>query len=199
MRHQTAPEGGMLASWMVALRSSRMAPATARRSLQPGQAATWSASSPSGVRPALMTSRSSPSRGQVVVSATVPTTFAEQAGELLPCAVEERLHVAALDADDAGDLVMREALAIRQPEELLLFGLQLGHGPFEVGAVLHLIAVPVMVGRIFGHGCFRMAAFVPSEVAGQVRGDAEERVAAVALRLVVGRGAVEAVVRLLQQ
>src|SRR5258708_40019022 len=115
MRHQTAPEGGMFASRMAASRSSRMAAATVRRSLQPEQAARWAASSPSGVRPALISSSSSLSRGQVV-SATVPPSFAQQAGQLLAGAVEERLHVAALDADHAGDLVVREALAVREPE-----------------------------------------------------------------------------------
>src|SRR5260221_11789501 len=114
VRHQVVPDPGTEASRTAALRLSRMAPARATSSAQSAHDATCACNPASLVwRPA----RTSSWRSQRV-STTSPASLAQHFGELPARAMEERLHVVTLYAGDAGDLPVRPALSVCQPEEL---------------------------------------------------------------------------------
>src|SRR5258708_3366588 len=183
MRHQAAPDPGTEASRTSALRSSRMASARATSSAQSGHDATCACNPASLVwRPASTSS----SRSQRV-SATFPTSLAQHFGELPARAMEERLHVVTLHARDAGNLPVRAALSVRQPEELALQRLETGQRAAQVRAVLAAVGGPE-VGRrsilLVRERNIGMASQMAAVVAGEIGGDAEERVAAVRLALV---------------
>src|SRR5258707_11627707 len=97
-----------------------MASAMASSSPQSGHDATCACNPASLVwRPASTSSW----RSQRVL-ATGPASLPQHFGELPARAMEERLDVVTLYAGDAGDLPVRAALSVCQPEELALQRLQ---------------------------------------------------------------------------
>ena len=127
----------------------------------------------------------------------------EERRETRARAMEHRLHAGAADADDFGDLFVRGALRVGQPEHRAIARAQLRHRAREVqppvGGDVDAIA-PDRCGRVLVVRRVRRHDPAATEaVAREVRGDAEQVVPAMRLALERRARPQEPVVRVLQQ
>src|SRR4051794_10664187 len=100
---------------------------------------------------------------------------------------------------------MGGAEGVSEPKHLALDRFQLGHGAPEIGAAFETLGDAgidrhrLFIGLIQLELLDRMARLLAIHVPGDVRGDAEERIAPMAFVLMRGAGFVETIERLLQQ
>src|SRR5947209_3821435 len=167
-RHQTSPALGRWASRISTARSSTTERATSKRSRQGSHAAMCARNSSPGA-PVAAHSRTSNSRPHSRLDM-------EQLRKLSARTEQERLDALAADAHDFGDLGMRRALAVREPENLALHRFQLRQRARQVGP---LVGTGIDRVQLFRDLHVDAAALPAAAVAREIRGDAKERISPV--------------------